>query len=133
MAKQRLAVTTEPSLDAVKIDTYRPFPLIGQHFSPDQVIGGYAIPAIKVRMPSNAPGVLRNDFVGQLANIWDGPSTIWWARNQGGTHPLVGGAVNSPLPSYQAQVMATTPPAQNRAAFTAAVQRFLATRGNRSS
>jgi hypothetical protein len=46
---------------------------------------------------------------------------------------MTGGAVNMPLNSYQSQVMATTPPAQNRAAFTAAVQRFLATRGNRAS
>ena len=133
MAKQRVAVTTEPSLDRIRIDTYRPYPLIGAHPADFQVIGGYATPAIKVREPVNAPGVLRNDFVGQLANVWDGPSTIWWARNQGSTNPLTGGAVASPLPSYQAQVMATTPPAQNRAAFTAAVQRFLATRGNRSS
>ena len=134
MAKQpRVAVTTEPSLDRIRIDTYRPFPLIGQHYSADQVIGAYAIPAIKVRMPANAPGVLRNDFVGQLANTWDAPSTIWSAPAQGKQYPMTGGAVVMPLPSYQAQVMMTTPPPQNRAAFTAAVQRFLATRGNRAS
>ena len=133
MAKQRLAVTTEPSLDRVRVDTYRPYPLIGTHPPDYQAIGGYAVPAIKVRMPVNAPGVLRNDFVGQLANTWDGPSTIWSAPSQGKQYPMTGGAVNMPLNSYQSQVMATTPPAQNRAAFTAAVQRFLATRGNRSS
>ena len=133
MAKQSLAVTTEPSLDRIKVDTYRPYPLIGAHPSEAQVIGGYAIPAIKVRMPVNAPGVLRNDFVGQLANTWDGPSTIWSAPSQGTKYQLNGGAVAMPLNSYQSQVMMTTPPPQNRAAFTAAVRRFLATRGNRSS
>jgi hypothetical protein len=133
MAKQQLAVTTEPSLDRVKVDVYRPYPLIGAYPSEAQVIGGYAIPAIKVRMPVNAPGVLRNDFVGHLANTWDGPSTIWSAPSQGKQYPMTGGAVAMPLNSYQSQVMMTTPPPQNRAAFTAAVQRFLATRGNRSS
>ena len=133
MAKQQLAVTTEPSLDRVKVDVYRPYPLIGAHPSEAQVIGGYAIPALQVRMPANAPGVLRNDFVGHLANTWDGPSTIWSAPSQGKQYPMTGGAVAMPLNSYQSQVMMTTPPPQNRAAFTAAVQRFLATRGNRSS
>ena len=57
MAKQRLAVTTEPSLDRIRIDTYRPYPLIGTHPPDYQAIGGYAVPAIKVRMPANAPGV----------------------------------------------------------------------------
>lgn len=114
MAKQRLAVTTEPSLDRVRVDTYRPYPLVGAHPQDSDVIGGYAIPAIKVRMPANAPGVLGNDFVGQLANTWDGPSTIWSAPNQGKQYPLTGGAVNMPLNSYQSQVMATTPPPQNR-------------------
>ena len=134
MAKQQcLSVITEPSEDAVKVDRYVSAPLIGQHPAEWQQIGGYAIPAFQLRTPANAPGVLRNDVVGQLLNRWNAPSTIWWAREQGSTNPLTGGAVNSPLPSYSAQVMNTMPPAQNRAAFTAAVQRFLATRGNRAN
>ena len=67
MAKQQcLSVITEPSEDAVKVDRYVSAPLIGQHPAEWQQIGGYAIPALQLRTPANAPGVLRNDVVGQL-------------------------------------------------------------------
>jgi hypothetical protein len=132
MAKQCLAVTSEPSRDRVRPDVYRAFPLIGSHWPEYAYIGGYATPAIKVREPVNAPGVLRDDFVGHLYNQWDAPSTIWWARTQGSAVQLVGGSVQQPLPSYSAVVMNETPPPANRAAFSAAVQRFLATRGFRA-
>lgn len=132
MKQCRMAVTTEPSARVVTPDHYVPAPKLGHHPPDYEVIGGYPF-QIKVRQCVNAPGVLRNDFVGQLANRWDGPSTIWWGRNQGSSYPLVGGAVYQPLPAYSAQVMAATPPPANRAAFSAAVQKFLATRGNRAN
>lgn len=132
MAKQSRAITSEPSLDRLRKDGYLPLPQVGSHPPDYQVIGRYAF-SIKLREPVNAPGLLRNDFVGQLLNRWDAPTTIWWARDQGGTYPLFGGRTQEPLPSYSASIMMTEPPPQNRAAFSAAVSRFLATRGFRAT
>jgi hypothetical protein len=126
------SVVSEPNLAHLAQDGYTSAPNYGHHPPDYEVIGRYRF-AIKLRQPVNAPGVLRNDFVGQLLNRWNAPSTIWWARSQGTQYPLTGGPVKQPLPSYSATTMMTEAPPQNRAAFSAAVQRFLATRGNRAA
>lgn len=97
-----------------------------------QQIGGYRL-ARGNRLAVNNPGLLRNDFVGQLLSQWNAPSTIWWGRSQGTAWVNTGGSVYQPLPSYDSQIVNQTPPPANRAAFTSAVKQFLATRGARAN
>lgn len=118
----------EPSAFATTPDNYVAIDAIPAHYQ----IGAYRL-ARGYRRHVNDPGALRWDGVSSLLSRWNAPPYTQFARYQGKVNVNVGGAVYSPLASYDAQVMSTSPPPANRAAFTSAVQRFLTTRGSRAN
>lgn len=118
----------EPSAFATSPDNYVAVDAIPGNYQ----VGRYRLPR-GYRRNVNNPGLLRDDFVGSLLSRWNAPPYQWWARNQGQINVNIGGATYAPLPSYDAQIVNTTPPPANRAAYTTAVQKFLATRGARAN